>query len=262
MAKKRILITNDDGFKAEGIQTLYKALKNDYDIRVVAPMYEKSGAGCSLSLSNEMEVHTFEERGKIYGYAVDGTPADCVKFAIKTLKDFNPEFVLSGINRGMNVGNSVFYSGTVAGAIEATLFGYPAMACSLACFGDPEYYFEPAAQAIRKVLPTIMKQKMPTRSVWNMNLPNLKKFNKSKIVYTTHGTSYFVDDFALNRRDGDSLYYKNVGTSLEACAVSENSDDRVLVDGDISLSLLNLNLTSLVDGSLYPELNEALHASE
>ncbi len=241
----RILITNDDGIDAPGIQALWRALRDGYTTLVVAPMYEKSGAGCSLSLSDEMEVHRREEDGAVWGYAVDGTPADCVKFAITNVKDFRPDFVLSGINRGMNVGNSVFYSGTVAGAIEATLFGIPSMACSLAVrFHTKEAgKFDDSARIVRAMLPWVMAQKHAPRTLWNLNMPNLDFEKVKRVRLTEHGTSFFADEFALYRQEGNAEFYKNVGSRLEACSAVANSDDRALVEGEASLSLLRTNLT-------------------
>ncbi len=268
MKKKRILITNDDGIDAPGIQALHEVIRHEYDVLVVAPMYEKSGAGCSLSLANEMEVQRRSNSNGVWGYAVNGTPADCVKFAITTVEDFEPDFVLSGINRGMNAGNSVFYSGTVAGAIEATLFHYPAMACSLMMdfrTNEPGL-FDEAARVVRGLLPWLLEQEHERRTLWNLNMPNLPAEKMGPVRFTTHGTSFFVDDFARYREDGDTIIYKNVGTKLVECAIHNDSDDRAVTNGEVSLSLLRTNLT--VDlphaaiKSLEEEWNRALKSKK
>jgi len=240
---KRILITNDDGIDAPGLQALHAAVKNDWDVLVVAPLSERSGAGCSLSLSNEMKVVERHSEGKLFGYAVDGTPADCVKFAMTALNKYSPDFVLSGINCGMNAGNSVFYSGTVAGAIEATLFGIPAMACSLACWHYPVAFYDDAAQVVARLLPGLVAQERQPRTLWNMNIPNRRFDEIGPIRMTTHGTSFFVDDFELKRQDEEARYYRNVGQRLVACDQHPDSDDRSIQVGEVSLSLLKTNLT-------------------
>ncbi|MCC6547743.1 5'/3'-nucleotidase SurE [Candidatus Sumerlaeota bacterium] len=240
---KRILITNDDGIDAPGLQALHAAIKDDWDVLVVAPLSERSGAGCSLSLSNEMKVEERRIGGRLFGRAVDGTPADCVKFALTAMNGYRPDFILSGINRGMNAGNSVFYSGTVAGAIEGTLFGIPAMACSLACWHYPEAFYDDAAQVVARILPWLVAQAPEPRTLWNMNIPNRRINEIRHIRLTTHGTSFFVDDFELKREDDEARYYRNVGSRLVACDKHPDSDDRSIQLGEVSLSLLKTNLT-------------------
>lgn len=243
-SRSRILLCNDDGIGAPGIQALRRELAASHDLLVVAPMHEKSGAGCSLSLSSEMEVRQHkDDRGAVWGYAVDGTPADCVKFALTALDRPRPDFVLSGINRGVNLGNSVFYSGTVAGAIEATLYGLPAMACSLGCFGHPEAYYEDAARVVAALLPWVLRLERQPRSLWNLNIPNRRYKDLRHLRLTSHGTSFFQDDFELYRQEGDSLYYRNVGTRMVACDVTDNADDHAVAEGAVSLSLLRTDLT-------------------
>ncbi|MEO8376165.1 MAG: 5'/3'-nucleotidase SurE [Candidatus Sumerlaeota bacterium] len=240
---KKILVTNDDGIDAPGLQALHAALKNDWDVLVAAPLSERSGAGCSLSLSNEMRVVERHADGKLFGYAVDGTPADCVKFAMTAIGNYAPDFILSGINRGMNAGNSVFYSGTVAGAIEGTLFGIPAMACSLACWHYPIAFYDDAAEVVARILPWLVAQEPQPRTLWNMNIPNRRFSEIERIRLTTHGTSFFVDDFELKKQDELARYYRNVGQRLVACDKHPDSDDRSIQLGEVSLSLLKTNLT-------------------
>jgi 5'-nucleotidase len=244
-AKTKILLTNDDGIDAPGIRALRDALKDSHDVLVVAPMYEKSGAGCSLSLSSEMEVDTRkDESGAIWGYAVNGTPADCVKFAMRTRSDFRPDIVLSGMNRGMNIGNSIFYSGTVAGAIEATLYGFKAVACSIQWLGREVVHFEDACSVVRDLVPWFVEQPLQPRTLWNINFPNVKLKEMGEVRITSHGTSFFEDEFELYRRDGEKLFYRNIGSKMVACALKDDADDRAVMKGDISLSLLKLDLTT------------------
>lgn len=242
--RPRLLLCNDDGIDAPGIQALRNELADSCDLMVVAPMYEKSGAGCSLSLSSEMEVHErCDKGGKPWGYAVDGTPADCVKFALTALDHPRPDAVLSGINRGVNLGNSVFYSGTVAGAIEATLYGCRAMAVSLGCWGYPEAYYDDAAKVVSALLPWFLKVEHHPRTLWNLNIPNRRFKDLGKLRLTSHGTSFFRDEFELYRREGDRLFYRNVGTTMVACDATENADDHAVSEGDVSLTLLGTDLT-------------------
>lgn len=244
MRRARLLLTNDDGIDAEGIQSLCAVLAESYEVLVVAPMYEKSGAGCSLSLADEMEVRVRrDDDGRVWGYAVDGTPAECVKFAVNALKDFRPDLVVSGINRGMNVGNSVFYSGTVAGAIEATMYGHRAVACSLNCWGDPEVYFTDAARVVARLLPWFLEQPREPRTFWNLNLPNRRLGEHGRVRFAPHGTGTYEDDIVHYRDEGDAQFYRNVGRDHVVGTDGDLCDGRIVEGGDIALSLLRTDLT-------------------
>lgn len=239
----KVLLVNDDGIDAPGLQALRGEIKDVCDLLVVAPMSERSGAGCSLSLNAEMAVEKREENGRIWGYAVDGTPTDCVKFALTALNGYRPDLVLSGINRGRNVGNSIWYSGTAAGAVESTFFGLRAMAVSLAVFRNPERRFDTAATLTRQLIPWLIQQSWQPRTFWNLNVPNLPLDDVSNIRLAEQGTSFFVDEFALDREEGNMAYYKNVGERLQRSPEPENSDDLLIDEGCASLSLLNIDLT-------------------
>lgn len=257
--KPKILLTNDDGIDAQGINALHEELRPLYDVLVVAPMFEKSGAGCSLSLSNEMEVDARRGGdGKIWGYSVDGTPADCVKFALTALDDYRPDLVVSGVNRGSNLGNSVFYSGTVAAAIEATFYGVRAVACSLAWRGQEVMYFEDAAKLVAGMVPWFLKQPVQPRTLWNLNLPNRRFKDLSAVRLTSHGTCFFEDEFQLYRREGERLFYRNVGTKMVACEIKDDSDDKAVTGGEVSLSLLRLDLSEPVNGEVAESLKAYL----
>lgn len=244
-ALPKILLVNDDGIDAPGIQALRRALSHDYQVLVSAPMYERSGFGCALTMGDEMEVEPRSEKGRLWGYAVNGTPVDCVKFGLCALEDFDPDLVISGINRGMNVGNSIFYSGTVGGAIEASFFEKNAVAASLACWGYPEDYFDDAARVIRELIPWFLANPAPRRTLRNMNFPNVKYNDYRGIRQTVHGRSFFVDHFKLYRKEGEREYYRNLGSDLTGCPDSERSDDAALRRHEISLSLLSTDLTAL-----------------
>jgi 5'-nucleotidase len=241
--KPRILLSNDDGIDAPGIQALYRELKSHYDVLVVAPMYEKSGVGCAITITGQMEVDERRDGGKLWGYAVNGTPADCVKFALNILLDERPDLVLSGINRGTNLGNSVFYSGTVAAAIEATLNGLPAMACSLGCWGYPVAHYEDAARVVRQLVPWLLSFRHEPRTLWNINFPNRPYDQLGPIRLTSQGTSDYEDVFELERQDGPQRYYRNTGAELRACAVKDDSDDKAWAEGHIALSILRTDLS-------------------
>src|SRR5215510_3012881 len=130
-----VLVTNDDGVHAPGIRALAQALAGLGDVYVVAPDREVSACGQSLTLKHPLRAEQIEKNV----WAVDGTPADCVNLALVKLLPRRPELVVSGINRGANLGEDIFYSGTVGGAREGTFFGVPSIAMSLAVRGEAEY---------------------------------------------------------------------------------------------------------------------------
>ena len=135
--KPHILICNDDGIYAPGIMMLYEAVRNIGEITVVAPDAEQSAVGHAITLSNPIKIKRVRRNAQFEGYAVVGTPADCIKLAVTVLLERPPDLIISGINLGPNVGISVIYSGTVSAATEGAILGIPSMAISLATFKDP-----------------------------------------------------------------------------------------------------------------------------
>lgn len=241
---KKILLVNDDGIDAPGLQAFRRALDPICDLLVCAPLSERSGAGCSLSLSDEIAVDRRLEDGRVWGYGVDGTPADCVKFALTALDGYAPDLVLSGINRGRNVGNFIWYSGTVAGALEATLCGVRAMAVSLSIpKKDPRFLFDDAARIAVPLVPWLLAQPWRPRSFWNLNVPDME-FDAIRGVRMTHqGTQFFADAYKFHESRDGLDYYRNKGGGIQQSAEPANSDDLVMLDGYASLSLLSSDLT-------------------
>ncbi|HEX3048472.1 MAG TPA: 5'/3'-nucleotidase SurE, partial [Bacillota bacterium] len=147
--KLRVLLTNDDGFYAPGLQTLYQFLKNVAVVSIVAPEREISASGHGITMSRPLRLEMASALGEDINahWIVDGTPADCVKIAIEHLyRDSLPDVVISGINRGPNLGNDILYSGTVSAAVEGSLLKIPSIAASLAQYSNPD--FKPAASFI------------------------------------------------------------------------------------------------------------------
>lgn len=165
-----ILITNDDGIYSEGIRALYDSLKQIGKVTVVAPDTERSAVGHAITLSDPLRVKEVKRNGKFFGYATTGTPADCVKLAIRAFMKKRPDLVVSGINLGPNVGYSVLYSGTVSGATEGAILGIPSFAISLGTFVNPDYTF--AAQFAKKIARLIIKNRgLPQGTLLNVNIP-------------------------------------------------------------------------------------------
>src|SRR6266446_8068634 len=161
-----ILVTNDDGYRSEGITVLADALRPLGEVTIVAPVDEASAIGHALTLRRPLRLEHIREGV----YAVDGTPTDCVNMAVTQVFKRLPDLVVSGINKGWNLGDDVTYSGTVAGALEAALLGTAALAVSLeATRGD--YDFGPSAHSTARIAESILRRPLPSRTFLNINAP-------------------------------------------------------------------------------------------
>ena len=165
MGSPLILVTNDDGVHAPGIKALAAALLPLGEVYVVAPDREVSACAQSLTLKHPLRAERVADKV----FAVDGTPADCVNLALVKLLPRRPDLVASGINRGANLGEDVFYSGTVGGAREGTFFGVPSIAFSLAVRADAE--FEAAGAFAARLAGLVLEKGLPERTLLNVNVP-------------------------------------------------------------------------------------------
>lgn len=165
MNRPLVLITNDDGIHAPGLQALALGLAGLGEVFVVAPDREVSACAQSLTLKNPLRVERIDERM----WAVDGTPADCVNLALVKLLPRRPALVAAGINRGANLGEDVFYSGTVGGAREGSFFGVPSIAFSLAV--GPDQDFAPASAFAARLAALVLEHGLPERTLLNVNVP-------------------------------------------------------------------------------------------
>src|SRR5262249_53779178 len=162
----RILVTNDDGCRSEGILALADALRPLGSVTIVAPTEEASAIGHALTLRHPLRLEKIGE----HTFSVDGTPTDCVNVAIAQVFKGLPDFVVSGINKGWNLGDDVTYSGTVAGALEAALLGIPSIAVSLRATRAP-HHFSYAARAAATMAEAMLRRPLPPRTFLNINVP-------------------------------------------------------------------------------------------
>lgn len=166
MTSPRILVSNDDGVHAKGLQALARAMEPLGEVWVVAPLHEQSATSHSLSLHDPLRIRSVGERQ----FAIDGTPADCVYIAVNHLmKHARPTLVVSGINHGPNLADDVIYSGTVAAAMEGAILGIPAVAFSLVT--RRTFAFEHAATFAQALVKSLLAQVLPPRLLLNVNLP-------------------------------------------------------------------------------------------
>ena len=203
----RLLLSNDDGISARGLATLRDALSADHTITVVAPATEQSAKSHALTLHEPLRARQVEPGS----WSVAGTPADCVYLALHHLLDEPPDLVLSGINHGSNLGNDVFYSGTVGAAMEACLQGFPAIAFSLHIEPDDrDRHWDTAADVVRRIVRSVEENGLPKRRLLNVNIPNVPQSELRGIRSATLGVRMYsarVDE----RRDPRGRRYFWIG---------------------------------------------------
>ncbi len=239
----RLLLTNDDGVYAEGLQELRHALEaaGEHEVFVVAPERERSAASHAITLHKPLYVH----RVKIYDsetptWSVSGTPADCVKMAVQALLDRPPDLILSGINRGANLGMDVLYSGTVSAAIEGVILGLPAVAVSLATFSDADYTF--AARFTVDLVRQVQRDGLPGGTLLNVNIPALEEGQIAGIAATRLGLRYYDDKFHPRRDPRGREYYWLAG-QVRHGKEEPDTDVGALEQNLISITPLHLRLT-------------------
>ena len=232
----RILISNDDGYFAPGIERLAAALADKADITVVAPERDRSGASNSLTLDRPLSVR----RASNGFFFVNGTPTDCVHLAVTGLLDELPDMVISGINLGANMGDDTIYSGTVAAATEGFLLGIPSIAISLA--SKAARHFETAADVAMKLVDR--HARMPA-GAWllNVNVPDIPLGDCKDFVVTRLGRRHKAEDVirAKNPR-GDTVYW--VGAAGPAADAGEGTDFHAVETGHVSVTPLQIDLTN------------------
>lgn len=237
--KYRILITNDDGYFSDGIQTLYKVLKKTADVYMVAPDREQSASSHSLTLNRPLRMHRLDK----YCYTTDGTPTDCVMLAVHMLyKRKRPDLIISGINHGANMGDDVTYSGTVAAAIEGSILKIPSMAVSVAQY-EPGMSMVRAAGFVARLVSNYHKLELDPEIFLNINLPgdNGKPFNKFE--FTRLGIRQY-HDIIINKTDprGKPYYWIGGQASWED---TKDSDFDAVQRGVVSITPLRLNFTDM-----------------
>jgi len=190
----KILVTNDDGIFSSGIFSLWEVAKEFGDVTVVAPNSEKSAVGHGITISKPIYIKEITRKNSFNGYAVSGTPADCVKIALNNIMSNPPELILAGINIGSNLGNNIIYSGTVSAAREGSFLGIPSFAISLDTF-NPISSFNSPKSIIRRIINKIDLSKIPLGSILNINIPNCNVDEVKGIRITKQGNQYFKDSF-------------------------------------------------------------------
>jgi 5'-nucleotidase len=233
----RILISNDDGINSAGLHALNEALRTLGEVFIVAPDREQSAASHALSLYRPLRVEEIAENI----YSVDGTPTDCVNLAVNgLLKDKRPHLIVSGINKGENLGDDITYSGTVSAAMEGTLLGIPSMAVSLASKND--FYFDTASYYALMIAKYILRKPLPEGTLLNVNIPNLPKEKIKGVKVTRQGKRVYGEPIVENIDPRGRKYYWIGGNELGFLDI-ENSDIAAIKEGYVSVTPIKLDLT-------------------
>ncbi len=236
MNRTRILLTNDDGYHAEGILALEAALSDLGDVYVVAPESEMSGASHSLTLSRPLRIR---QRSKRH-WTVDGTPTDCVTLALNQIfpADQRPHICCSGINHGANLGDDATYSGTVAGALEATILGVPGLAFSLVAYRDHD--FTESARVARDVTEKALTEGIPEGTLLNVNVP---KGTPKGIRITKQGFKSARPVISEHIDPRGKLYYW-IGEERTGFRADGGTDFEAIDEGFVSVTPMRSDLTN------------------
>jgi 5'-nucleotidase len=242
----RILLTNDDGVYAPGLQALRRELMKIGDVTVVAPAGEQSAVGHSITLLTPMIVQeVLDENQQPMGWAVEGRPADCVKLALLELLPEPPDVVISGLNAGSNAGINVLYSGTVAAAIEGAFFERPSIAVSLEYSKPKPLDFPRAAEYARKVIEQILDHALAGDALFNVNIPSLERGPVRGVRVVPQNIAKYLETF-VRRVDPRGRVYFWSTPNMTCPEPHPDTDVIAMAEGYITVTPLQFNLTDAV----------------
>ena len=237
----RVLITNDDGINARGIITLAKEISKKHEIIVVAPREQKSASSHSISIHNPIKIREEKIDDNVKAYSLVGTPADCTQAGLSLLGK-NIDLVISGINRGLNCGTDILYSGTVSAAIEGAIYNVPSIAISMEVDWEREDEdYTKAANWISKIIDVAKKYYLKDNVVLNVNVPNISKEEIRGVKVCRLGKSTYKTDYILIEENEDNVYITK-GTRND---ISENDSDLYFLSkGYVTMTPLHFDFTN------------------
>ena len=236
----RILLTNDDGINAPGIRAFHSELKKIGEVVVVAPDKEQSAVGHAITIADPLRVKEMFQNGESIGFAVDGTPADCVKIAVKAIMENRPDIVVSGINQGGNFATNIIYSGTVSAATEGTILGIPSIAFSMDSFTDRD--FSKAAKHAVEITKLVNGKSLPAGTLLNVNIPAPEIAIKGIKVCRQSDLTFRVT--FEKRHDPRGLDYFWQGGEMDLDDPDQETDIRALKNGYITVTPIKYDLTN------------------
>lgn len=247
----RILLTNDDGISAPGIEALHAALEGLGEIITVAPATVQSAMSHKITFHAPMLTREVQVNESMRGIAVEGSPADCVKIALRTLwperygAGSRPDVVISGMNSGANVGINVIYSGTVAAAVESAFLGVPAIAVSLHLGKVATVRYRRAAEIARIAIDRVLQHAIDPHTVMNINVPRIERDDAPMppLRVVAMNTAAGIDGFERRVGPAGQVYYWPCGNGMEFAHTREGSDVEALFDRAVSITPLSYDLT-------------------
>lgn len=236
----KILVSNDDGIYSRGILHLAESLSEIGEVIVVAPRTEQSAVGHSITMQLPLRIREYKLSDKICGYAIDGTPADCIKIGIKNIMKEQPDIVVSGINHGANTAISIIYSGTVSAAREAAIMGCPAIAFSIT--DHKPKYFEFARKIAKELTKKVVQYGLNQGTLLNVNIPNIPESEICGIIPTQQGKSKWDDIYEERIDPYGNKYYWLTGTMTDID--TEIHNDQIAVKNNyVSVTPIQFDLT-------------------
>ena len=242
MNKYRVLLVNDDGYHSEGVLTLRDILiKNSFDVTTVTPDRNMSGSSHSLTFTRPLKIVKLDRYENFY-YIVDGTPADCVHLGYHViLKEKKPDILISGINTGPNLGNDIFYSGTVGAAREGTLLGIPSIAISPASSKNPD--FKTIAEVSLKIIKKVLHTGLPEKTFLNITVPNTEKGKIKGFMITKQGRGAYKEEIKKYISPSKEIFWWIGGEETLEEQCEPGSDYTAVKEGFVSITPLRLDLT-------------------
>ena len=236
----KILVTNDDGIYSSGIAALADALKEIAEVIVVAPNEEQSAVGHGITMKYPLRVTEYYKDGSFFGYAVEGTPADCVKIGIRNIMGVSPDLVISGINHGSNTAINIIYSGTVSAAREAAIMDVPAIAISVTNHEAKDFRY---AGKIAKMLALKVKTHgLPNGTLLNVNVPNFPEEEIAGILVTEQSKAKWDDIYEKRTDPFGKDYYWLTGKLVEVDD-EQQSDQLAIKNKFVSVTPIHFDLT-------------------
>ena len=238
----QILLANDDGIHSPGLRAIRDELRTLGDVQVVAPLVEQSGVSHRITYLHPLMAKEIREGGEHYGWAVDGSPADCVKMGVLEFCRSRPDLIVSGINTGANVGINVIYSGTVAAAIEGAFYGITSVAVSQSQGTAPDYPAT-ALRAVRLIRRICQRLPQPG-TLWNMNFPDTTDAGPRGVKLCSMGVRRHTDTIEKRIDPRGRPYYWSGLDPLANHELEPGTDVRELADGYVTLTPLHFDLTA------------------
>lgn len=238
--KLHILVSNDDGIDAAGLYALVQEVKSIGEVTVIAPDKQQSAVGHAITVSYPLRSYRFYKNGEFFGIAVEGTPADAVKLAVRSLLKRKPDLLISGINHGSNTAINIIYSGTVSAATEGTILGIPSVAISLTTYDTPDFSF--AARFAKKLALLVADRGLPEGTLLNVNVPPVSEDEIRGVVVTRQGKSKWDDTFETRRDPNNKEYYWLTGKMM-VLDNSEDTDQVAIMNNSISITPIHYELT-------------------